>query len=68
MKKIKRQRFTSIQWLGLCTSTAGGTSSSPGQELRYRMLLGMTGWWWGDAEKESESIPIEPRGIKIIYF
>ena len=67
MKKIKRQIFTNIQWLGLCTSTAGGTSSSPGQELRYHMLHGMTGWV-GGAEKESKNIPIEPKGIKIIYF
>ena len=26
-----------VQWLGLCTSTAGGAGSIPGRELRSRM-------------------------------
>ena len=29
-----------VQWLGLCASTAGGTGSIPGRELRSRMLRG----------------------------
>ena len=40
MKKEKREQGNSlaVEWLGLCTSTAGDTDSIPGQELRSCML------------------------------
>ena len=38
---ILRQNSLTVQWLGLCVSTAGGMSSIPGQKLRSHMLCVM---------------------------